>query len=152
MTKDRFWEIIHASREGYDPGDFEASRERQLTRLWDLLDQLPAEEVQAFDQHFADRMKEAYIPATKRDKWGSPLDGLWGVAFQLAGGCSNDMFLDFRSWLISMGREFFEAAVRDPNTVLDLAEQAEDDSDILFFESFQYVPSRVWRQKTGQPD
>jgi hypothetical protein len=155
MTKDRFWEIIAASREGFDPEDIEASQERQLLRLRDLLAQLPAEEVQAFDQHFCDRMREAYIPARQRDKWGTPLDGLWGVAFQMGGGCSNDCFLDFRSWLISMGREAFEAAVRDPETVYGLveaAEDAEDVSDIIFFEGFQYVASRVWREKTGRPD
>ena len=152
MTKDQFWEIIAASREGFDPADMEASQERQLTRLQELLSQLSAEEVQAFAQHFGDRMKEAYLPATRRSKWGSPLDGLWGVAYQMGGGCSNDSFEDFRGWLISMGREAFEAAVRDPETVYGLVEPAEDVSDIIFFDGFQYVVSRVWREKTGQAD
>jgi hypothetical protein len=151
MTKDRFWEIIAASRAGFDPADVEGSMDRQVSRLHELLDALPTEEVRAFAEHFGERMDEAYSEP-KRIVDMEPQDGLWAVAFQMGGGCGHDSFDDFRSWLISMGREAYEAALRDPETVYGLVEPAEDVADIIFFEEFQYVPSRVLREKLGEPE
>ena len=37
MTKDQFWDIIAASRGGFDPADVEASMDRQVRRLEELL-------------------------------------------------------------------------------------------------------------------
>jgi hypothetical protein len=107
-----------------------------------LLSALSTEELSDFLTLFGARMDEAY---------SRPREGLWGVAFDIGGGCSDDMFDDFRSWLISMGREVYEAAVRDPETVYQVAEQAGLKDDV-FFEGFQYVPYRVWREKTGEED
>ena len=151
MTKDRFWEIIAASRAGFDPADVEGSMDRQVSRLHELLDALPTEEVRAFAEHFGERMDEAYSEP-KRIVDMEPQDGLWAVAFQMGGGCGHDSFDDFRSWLISMGREAFEAALRDPETVYHLVEPDEDVADVIFFEEFQYVPSRVLGEKFGETD
>ncbi len=148
MTKERFWNIIAASRSGFDPADIEASMDRQVSRLHELLDALPPEEVQAFVEHFAERMDEAYSEP-KRIVDMEPMDGLWAVAFDIGGGCGHDAFDDFRSWLISMGREVYEAALVDPQTVYEAA-HASGLRDEVFFEEFQYVPSRVLRQKTGE--
>ncbi len=151
MTKKRFWEIIAASRKGFDSEDIEESMDRQVKRLHKLLTALPVDDVRAFAEHFGKRMDEAYIEP-KRIVDMVPMDGLWAVAFQMGGGCGHDSFDDFRSWLISMGREAYEAALRDPETVYKLVEPAEDVADIIFFEEFQYVPSRVLREKLGEPE
>src|SRR5437763_655284 len=124
MTSERFWEVIAASRAGGSSSDDpEAARDEQAERLRELLAGMPAEEVQAFADHFAARMDEAY---------SQPREGLWAVAFDIAGGCSDDTFDDFRAWLISMGREVYKAAVRDPETVYAVAEQAGLGEDVFF--------------------
>ena len=159
MTKDRFWEIIAASRAGFDPADVEGSMDRQVSRLHELLSALSVEEVRAFGERFDECMAESYNePKVIVDM--EPMDGLWAVAFDLGGGCGHDAFDDFRAWLISMGQKAYEEALRDPNTVYGLVKrlrrQAKDDDleagDIIFFEEFQYVPSRVLRQKSGEDD
>jgi hypothetical protein len=151
MTKDRFWEIIAASRVGFDPTDIAASQRRQVRQLHETLAALPVEEVRSFAEHFDERMGEAYSePKHVVDM--EPTDGLWGVAFNMGGGCGHDSFDDFRSWLISMGRAAYEAALRDPETVYRLVEPAADLADVIFFEEFQYVPSRVLREKTGEEE
>jgi hypothetical protein len=153
MTKDRFWDIIAASRVGFDSTDIERSMDRQVRRLQKLLSALPVEEVRAFAERFDECMAEAYSePKVIVDM--EPRDGLWAVAFDMGGGCGHDSFDDFRAWLISMGREAYEAALRDPRTVYDLVEPTEDLdlADIIFFEEFQYVPSRVLRAKAGEED
>jgi hypothetical protein len=140
MDKAKFWEIIAASRRGFHPERYESSKENQLVRLHQLLSALSTEELRAFLTLFGARMDESY---------SRPQEGLWRVAFDIGGGCSDDMFDDFRTWLISMGREVFEAAVRNPETVYEVAEQEGLGEDV-FFEEFQYVPYRVWREKTGE--
>jgi len=142
MDATRFWEIVAESKVGFDTEHYQSSRHEQVRRLHQLLSSLPIEEVLSFLKLFGARMDEAY---------SRPREGLWAVAFDLGGGCSEDGFDDFRCWLISMGREVFEAAVRDPETVYEVAEHMGGGDDV-FFEEFQYVPSQVLRQMTGEEE
>lgn len=147
MTKERFWEIVAASRAQWNPDDAEEARDAQIRRLHELLAELPVEEVRSFLDHFSDRIDEVHCPNSQ--------EGLWAVAFDIGGGCSQDMFDDFRAWLISMGREVYEAGLRDPESVYEAAERAglEDlGEDAIFFEELQYVPSQVLREKTGEDE
>jgi hypothetical protein len=110
---------------------------RQAESLAQLLRELPASEVKAFD----DQMHSLIIEAYSYD--------LWGAAALLAeGSCSDDSFTDFCSWLISMGRSNFEAAIADPQSLAApaFAPGVED----IFFEEFQYVPSDVFEEMTGE--
>lgn len=143
MTKKHFWEVIVASRAGLRSTDAaETARDEQTERLRQLLAAMPVEKVRAFADQFAARMDESH---------SQPEEGLWAVAFDIGGGCSDDAFDDFRAWLISMGREVYEAAVRDPETVYAVAEREGLGEDV-FFEEFQYVPSQVLRELTGEED
>lgn len=103
--------------------------ERQAARLTELLSELPPDEVVAFDRIFTERMHEAY-------SWD-----LWGAAYGIEGGCSDDGFADFRSWLISMGREVYEAALGDPESLVGPA--ADPTVEVCSFEDFQYVTMEV---------
>lgn len=58
-----------------------------------------------FSNHFDQASADAYT-------WP-----LWGAAYILYGGCSDDAFDDFRSTLISMGSEIYSNALADPNTL-----------------------------------
>jgi hypothetical protein len=53
--------------------------------------------------------------------------GLWGAAYIIDGGCSDDLFDYFRSYLISMGRAAFETALRTPDSLsaYDIAQSAD---------------------------
>jgi hypothetical protein len=44
---------------------------------------------------------------------------LWAVAYVANGGASDDGFDYFRGWLLTRGRERFEAALRDPPAAVD---------------------------------
>jgi hypothetical protein len=46
---------------------------------------------------------------------------LWGAAYLINGGASDDGFDYFRGWLIAQGREVFEAAVADPDSLAGVA-------------------------------
>jgi hypothetical protein len=130
MHLDEFWAIIQDSRLNFDPALRDGNKEHQIQRLQQALGELPVEEIVEFQRHFDERMNEAY-------RWD-----LWAAAYIVEGGCSDDGFSDFRSWLISMGREVFNAALRDPESLVDVADAPgiEDCS----FEEFQYVPSQLY--------
>ena len=70
---------------------------------------------------------------------------LWGAAYIINGGCSDDCFHYFRSWLISQGKDIFEASLANPEYLaeLKLIKQAE-------FEEFEYVVLEIYEQVTSE--
>jgi hypothetical protein len=103
-----FWALIADTREaaGNDTG-------RQSELLEQRLGQLPAQQI-ADHQRIRHRLDErAYT-------WD-----LWGAAYVIEDGCSDDCFRDFRSYLISLGREPYEAALRDPDSLAPIVQDAE---------------------------
>jgi hypothetical protein len=70
--------------------------------------------VRSFNAHFDDCEDRAYSYE------------LWAAAYIIGHGCSDDSFSDFRSTLISMGRETFERALEDPESLADMDYDAEN--------------------------
>jgi hypothetical protein len=125
MDIKQFWQIIADSREGLDADHPDGNMDNQVQNLSELLISLDRDEVIAFDYYFSQQMFAAY----RRD--------LWNAAYLINGGCSDDGFTDFRSWLISMGREVYEQAIANPDSLaLLLDDPAIED---FFFEEFAYV-------------
>lgn len=133
MDISEFWNIVELSKES-SGGSFD----RHAELLAERLSELPSEEIIEFKRIFDELTDRAY-------SWD-----LWGAAYVIGGGCSDDGFTDFRSWLISMGRETYTRALNDPESLadVDLGPDGEEDA---FFEDFAYVPARVYQAKTGQP-
>ena len=129
MDKARFWKLIDSSRRAAD-GD----PEEQLEALAEQLSALSPDEIVAFDRILADYHDRAY-------NWG-----LWGAAYIIGGGCSDDGFMDFRGWLISRGEQVYEAALLDPESLTKVV----NEDDECQVEGYQYVASQVWEEKTGK--
>ena len=72
---------------------------------------------------------------------------LWGAAYLINGGCSDDGFAYFRSWLISRGRAAYEEAVRDPDSLADLVDPDRDDYE---FEDLWGLALVVYEERTGE--
>lgn len=64
---------------------------------------------------------------------------LWSGAYVLHGGCSDDSFWDFRAGLVALGRDHYEAALADPDTLAAIPDVVER----TIYEGFQYVPGDV---------
>jgi hypothetical protein len=126
----RFWFTIEQSRTDA------ASPEEQSAKLRSLLQTLPVEEVEEFDRMFRARMNDAY-------SWD-----LWGAAYVIHGGESDDGFEYFRAWLISKGRFLFEGAVADPDSLADLVPG--DARGPLEFDGISSIAPEVWAAKTGR--
>lgn len=130
MDKARFWQLIVASRKRA-----QGSMEAQVRELSAALAALPPPEIEQFQRIFYEHMDAAF-------HWD-----LWGAAYIIGEGCSDEDFIDFRAWLISMGPEVYSSALQSAEHLADLA--ARDDIEDFFFEEFNYVPGQVYEERTG---
>lgn len=128
MSEDEFWEIIdsaHAAAGGID------SREAALAAV---LQTKTPEELVAFEAAYAGQVNKAY-------RWD-----LWGAAYIINGGCSDDGFDYFRDWLISEGRARYFAVLADPESLAEI----DIDEGEAEFEEFRYVVQDVYERKEGR--
>jgi hypothetical protein len=95
---------------------------------------LTPNEIVEYDRHFRVLLSEAY-------RWS-----LWGAAYLIGGGCSDDGFHYFRCGLISRGRSVYQTALHDPDS---LALVDVNDDGCIENEEFGYVAGTVYETMTG---
>ena len=138
MNEEKFWRLIENSK-AESGGDTDA----QLEVLRENLENLSPEEIAAFDDIFTKFYWQSY-------DWK-----LWAAAYLIDGGCSDDGFDYFRAGLILQGEKIFNAALADPESLVDVINFADGDlaenSDwAAGVEEFLYLPSEVYEEKTGE--
>jgi hypothetical protein len=126
MSIDEFWQIVERVHTAA-PQDMRA----KCKLLAEELHRIPADEILSFGRHFDDCYHKA-------DKWD-----IWGAAYIIHRGCSDDGFMDFRSTLISLGRQPFEAALTNADSLAGF----DINPEWACFEGYQYVPGKVWRER-----
>jgi hypothetical protein len=139
MTIDRFWSVVELARQrakekarGLTVGRTENDRIDECIEdaLYTVLSRLPSEEVAGFEDVFNRLHNAAYH------------HDLWAAAYIMNGGCSDDGFIDFRYQLIMKGRHVYEEAIRDAQTLTS--------TFVGGYEGVQYVPNKVYKEKTGR--
>lgn len=109
MNETRFWNIVaHACRS--NPSEVEEWAERLRIEL----EKLEPDEIIEWNHTFDRLAAKAYT-----------ID-LWGAAYVINGGASDDGFYYFRCWLIGMGRTVYEAALIDPDSLAGVVVQGID--------------------------
>ena len=108
MNRAAFWSLIESARA--DAGE---DTERQSELLEERLSKLPPPQIVRFQQIRRQMDEQAYT-------WD-----VWGAAYVIEDGCSDDCFRDFRAYLISLGPRAFAAALRDPDSLAPIVEDAE---------------------------
>jgi Protein of unknown function (DUF4240) len=74
---------------------------------------------------------------------------LWGAAYIINGGASDDGFYYFRCWLIGMGREVYEAAIANPDSLADVVDPKMDvDAEAEIYAAAH----QAWMAVTGKAD
>ena len=69
--------------------------------------------------------------------------GLWSAASVVAGECSDDGFMDFRSWLIARGEKNYYDVLKDPDQLSHIKMD-----EYCFFERMYSVGYRAYEQAT----
>ena len=127
MNKEQFWRIVEDVRSSADPRDQGAI----LFVLQEQLRKLPSAEIMEWQEIF-----QFYDDAAYRDE-------LWAASGAMGAHCSDDGFMDFRSWLISQGRDVYMAALRDPESLAEVDTEGQS----LNFEQYAYVAPKAYAQR-----
>jgi hypothetical protein len=107
MNRDNFWAMVDDARSGRDSHDqVEAIRAELVDRSSD--------EIVDFDRHMSELLANSY-------SWN-----LWGAAYLIKGGCSDDGFDYFRGWLIAQGQSVYDNAIANPDSLADVPALEED--------------------------
>ena len=130
-----FWRMIELSRKGSE-GDLYL----QLDNLRQRLMKLPEAELRSFDRIFWELMDESY----RAD--------LWGAAYLIKGGCSDDSFDYFRAWLIMQGERPFTEALRNPDGLAPRARRGQEVGDEFEFEDILSIAGAIYEAQTGRSD
>ncbi len=138
MNENIFWQIIKDSKL-----ESKGNTYTQLEILQRKLKSLSPDEIVLFDKIFTKFYRQSY-------DWK-----LWGAAYLINGGCSDDGFSDFRAGLILQGEEVFNEALSNPESLVgavkfedgDIANESDWATGV---EEFLYLPSKIYEDKTGK--
>lgn len=123
MDEDDFWTLIDQARA--DSADPEGQARWLIQRLSDRR----GGDIQRFNEHFQQAMIRAY-------RWD-----LWGVSSMVHGHEDQTGFVGFRAWLVSCGRESFDAALTDPDSLAPLIEPKVDGTPLTYVARDAYEAS-----------
>lgn len=118
MDEAGFWNLVQAAHD-QSQGDMD----RKYRAIGNLIGKLSKADAADFQRHFDRKLHDAF-------DWR-----LWGAAYLINGGCSDDTFYDFRVSLISRGKAAYERAMADPDSLAD----DEPDEIAWFYEGYQYA-------------
>jgi hypothetical protein len=133
MPADRFWHIIEGAAQ------FDHDPDAHVEALRVALRELSLEEIISFEVAFRGYLNKAYT-------WD-----LWGAAYVVSGGCSDDGFEYFRRWLVSRGRDVYDAALADPDSLAQLDARPGPDG-VWEFEAIYYIAVQMFTEKGGEGD
>jgi Protein of unknown function (DUF4240) len=127
MDEHEFWSLIDHSREG--------GADDQEERLEELLAGRSRDELEAFDRIYREQLVRAY-------SWD-----LWGAGYVIAGGMGDDSFDYFCDWLIGQGRDVFEQALADPDSLADVPAAADGEVEA---EELRYAVQKAYESTHGE--
>lgn len=130
MNEDQFWAIVQKAVD--EAGDDE---DEYLEVVMHELSKLSLKEMVGF------RLR------TDKLLYDSYTSEMWCAGYLMNGGCSDDGFEYFWLWVISRGRKVYEAALANPDNLIDyIAEDAE--VDFFEFELFWYAAIDAFEEAT----
>ena len=131
MDEDRYWQMITDSIDE-SGGD----RECQENVLISSLEKLEPVNIIGFRLRTDKLLYDTYNPE------------MWCAGYIMNGGCSDDGFEYFRLWIIAQGRQVYENAKQNPDSLSTaIGDEIEEFYD---FESLWYVALKAFENKTGK--
>lgn len=127
MDKEQFWNIVNEVHSSTDP----RNQKEVLAALRNRLRNLLSEEILEWKQIFS-----FYQDVARRND-------LWAASAAMGAHCSDDGFMDFRSWLISQGHDVYMSALEDPESLVSV----NTDGQELNFEDYAYVPCKAYTER-----
>lgn len=129
MKEDEFWDLISEAREK-GKKDYEG----QTKALKAILS--------AHDLSYITKYANTFYKLLE----GSYTSDLWGAAYVINGGCSDDCFDYFREYLIAKGKSKFYKTLKDPDSCGDWIKTESQEN----WQGFGYAAFEVYKEKTGK--
>jgi hypothetical protein len=130
MERTQVWAMIEGAKR-----DSAGDAERQTILLEDRIGGLPLEEIIGFQRVLVQLEAESFRV------------DLWGAAEVISHHCSEDAFFAFRGWLLGQGRQAFEAALADPDSLADFDQLAEG---LPGEERCWFIALHAYESRTGE--
>ena len=128
MDEEQFWALVQTAVDeaGDDEDEYLEVVKRELSKL---------------------SLKEMIGFRLRTDKllYDSYTSEMWCAGYLMNGGCSDDGFEYFRLWVISRGRKAYEAAMANPDNLIDYIGD-DDEMDFFEFELFWYVALEAFEE------
>ena len=129
MDEARFWDIVRDADRAAKDDMFQRPAElNTILRAAEPID------VAAFHERYKKLLEQANKPSLR------------AVADAFIKNCTDANFVAFRDWLISEGRDRFEAIVKDPSSL-----PAPVGKEVVTLEAFGYVAPKVYKSLMGKP-
>jgi hypothetical protein len=135
MNESEFWNLIESARRSASTVD------EATTCLVNHLKEMSVSEIVDFGRHYRNANRMAYD------------ERLWVAAITISEHyTSDDVFSDFCDWLVAQGKEVFDRALADPDSLADL--ELVGDGDGIGSEGFSMasVAFKAYETKTGRKD
>ncbi|MGK5551976.1 DUF4240 domain-containing protein [Actinomadura kijaniata] len=136
MNRDQFWAFIDDARAAADANDADSV----ATSAMKIMAGWSATQIAALEQPLWEVLTESYR------------GDLWGAAYLINGGASDDGFDYFRGWLVSQGRAVYDAALADPDSLaaVPAVREAAAAKDRLEDEAILSLAWHAYEYKTGE--
>lgn len=125
-----FWSIVDSTANGVG-----VDRKTQVDRICNILKDISLSEIAEFKIQLNNKIKSGCT------------FGLMVAAFVVYSRLSDDLFLNFRSWVILHGKDVFESVLLNPDIIVKLVKKREVDriNEAGFFD----LPLKLWLDKGG---
>ncbi|MCL1068617.1 DUF4240 domain-containing protein [Shewanella olleyana] len=131
MTDAEFWSLVTRT----EP---QQTEQQCHDALKDKLTQLDDDSLAAFDKMFGQQMRRSYT-------WS-----IWGAAYIITGCDSDYAFAEFRGFLLSLGEQWYNKVINEPDCLGDIALwPTKDGSAYPFIEDYDLVAGQLYEDRTG---
>ncbi|MDP5146988.1 DUF4240 domain-containing protein [Shewanella sp. ULN5] len=132
MTETQFWQLVTRSHA-------DQSSEQLALQLQQSLAELDNESLKAFDKIFGQQLRRSYT-------WS-----IWGAAYIITGCDSDYAFAEFRCFILSLGQQWYDKIVNEPDCLGDLAEwPLKDNYAYPFVEDYDLIAGKLYEDRTDE--
>ncbi|WP_144212627.1 DUF4240 domain-containing protein [Shewanella donghaensis] len=131
MTEAEFWSLVTRSHA-------EQSEQECNDQLVEKLSALDDVALAAFDKMFGQQMRRSY-------QWD-----IWGAAYIITGCDSDYGFVEFRSFILSLGEQWYNNIINNPDCLGELDKwPTKDDYAYPFIEDYDLIAGKIYEDRNG---
>jgi hypothetical protein len=131
MTEAEFWQLVTRTTPEQDQISLADNLKAKLEPLSD-------DELVEFDKIFGQQMRRSYF-------WS-----MWGAAYIITGCESEYAFAEFRCFLISLGKEWYDKVIDAPDALGTLSQWPEKDGYAYpFLDEYDLIAGQIFEDRNG---